>query len=119
MNDTTIALLIVFLPILTVIIFVLATLTIFLYWRGYFARPTAVIPPIGPVFLDRGSSIFNDYIELQALPPVIARPETPIHERRLPYYWVDSSPSVNNIAFPQVPMPVRLPNTEKQEGKRF
>ena len=108
MNDTTIALLIVFLPILTVIILVLAALTIFLYQRGYFA-----------LFLDRGSSIFNDYIELQALPPVITRPEIPIHERRLPYYWVDSSPSVNNIAFPQAPMPVRLPNPEKQEGKRF
>ena len=119
MNDATIALLIVFLPILTVIIFVLAALTIFFYRRGYFARPTAVIPPIRPVFLDRGSSIFNDYIELQTLPPVITCPETPIHERRLPYYWVNSSPSINNIAFLQAPGPVRLPNTEKQEGERF
>ena len=74
-----IALLIIFLPILTVIILILAALT-FLYQRGYFAQSTAVIPSVGLVILDRGSSIINNCIELRALPSVVTHLETSIHE---------------------------------------
>jgi hypothetical protein len=90
MNYITVIIVVVLSPIFISLLLILIALIIFLYRRGYFARSTAVIPPIQPAHLDRGSSLFNEYpefIELQNRSPPIIRPVTPIHERRLPYLW--------------------------------
>jgi hypothetical protein len=68
MSYVAVIIIVVLSPIFITLLLILIALIIFFYRRGYFARSTAVIPPIGLAYLDRGSSIFNEYseyIELQ------------------------------------------------------
>jgi hypothetical protein len=90
MDYITAVIVVVLSPTIIAFLLIFIALIVFLYQRGYFARSTAVIPPIQPAYLNRGSSIFNEipgYTELQNRRPPSSRSVTPIHERRLPYLW--------------------------------